>query len=698
VNPTDIPGRYYRSALYEKGKDRILWGGEDCITVMSTLWEKGPSDRKVYITGIYSGDDTLLEWGDTKESPIHLHDRRNPVLELSTLSYSSQGPGVFYYRIDDEPTWHSLPPGVNSLSFPTVPGGKFSLELSTADPLSDESAQVSTYSLRVPYPWYSSILARILYGLLAIAAVAIAVRAARERNRRKLEALEKEKVLEISRMKTDFFENMSHELKTPLSLIIAPLGDIISKTPQSKTRERLEGIQSNAMRLSNLIYKILDFKDMEYESDNSLIRSNIELGQMARDCVKTFSHQIESKDVDVSIDTPSEGIWINADRMKLESVVTNILSNALKYVPDKGGKIGLDVSREGSSAKISISDNGRGIPKKDLKMIFVRFYQSGGKGNPEGTGIGLFLAKKYVEMHGGTIEAKSKGGATFTITLPLDGDNLASQSSAEPAEAGATAEGKRLLIIDDNSEMVEFLVNALSPSYRCQGASNGKEALEMVKKEKPDLVIVDQMMPLMDGMEFTRRIRKDYPTSDIPVIMLTAKDDIDTEMESVRSGVDIFLSKPFDMRKLQVYIAKLMDKYSHIRKAAIIENISQGEVERTDIGPSSDEILMEKIVSAVEESMDDEQFSVASLAQSLSMDQKQLYRKVKQLTGLTPVAYIRQLRMKKAAVLLRQGQFNVTEVMYMVGYSSASHFSKCFTEQFGVSPRQYASATEEPGT
>jgi len=132
VNPTDIPGRYYRSALYEKGKDRILWGGEDCITVMSTLWEKGPSDRKVYITGIYSGDDTLLEWGDTKESPIHLHDRRNPVLELSTLSYSSQGPGVFYYRIDDEPTWHSLPPGVNSLSFPTVPGGKFSLELSTA--------------------------------------------------------------------------------------------------------------------------------------------------------------------------------------------------------------------------------------------------------------------------------------------------------------------------------------------------------------------------------------------------------------------------------------------------------------------------------------------------------------------------------------------------------------------------------------
>jgi DNA-binding response OmpR family regulator len=285
-------------------------------------------------------------------------------------------------------------------------------------------------------------------------------------------------------------------------------------------------------------------------------------------------------------------------------------------------------------------------------------------------------------MHGGEVKAENKDGLKLTITLPL-----ASALVAEEESRAVASDKPTVLIVDDNREILDFLTTALESSYRCITAQSGEDALKLLETTVPDIVITDQMMPGIDGTELCHRIRNNHSTSLVPIIMLTAKDDATTELKSIRSGADVFMPKPFDLRKLQLHIVQLLNRRKAIEQNVRIEGITSVAEEAPAL--TSDEELMERVVGLINANMQSEEFNVTNLCGLLGMDQKQLYRKLKLLTGETPVSFIRKQRLQRAAALLKQDRFTVSEVMYQVGFCSASYFTKCFVKEFGTPPKEY---------
>lgn len=685
---------YYLCGLYDGQYGQILLGGEDCVVRMPLNRAAAPSrSASVFITSITSNGKLLSFREDYEGSnprhgrAIELKKNSNVVLELSSFSYQSEE--SYYYRFDSDKRWSALGKGHNHISLINLFGGTYSLQLSGSDPELHPDAAITEYHIHVPLPWYLDEKAIIAYILLIIGIVITIVRQIHVRNIRKYELKEKEMTLELSNMKMDFFVNVSHELKTPLSLIIAPVSRMLSETTNAKQRVALSKIHDNALRLNTLVHKILDFKQMEVESEDTLIRSHVEVGALLKNCISIFSAVIEGKDIEVNLHGLKGAVWANVDRLKIESAIMNILSNAIKYVEKGTGVIDVEAVVDGDDLRITITDNGCGIDKDDLPLVFVRYFQGRGK-KAEGNGIGLYIVKKYIELHGGTISIESDGGTKVRLTIPLTGAGHGVVESApdggEDVRSDASA---KILIVDDNKEIVAFLAETLSQHYQCKEAYNGKEGLVAMEDFVPDLIIVDEMMPEMDGLTFSRNVRKNYRTAAVPIIMLTAKDDMGTELESIKAGVDVFMPKPFDIKKLQLRIAQLLQKRDSIEKSVRIEAVSKPAFTERHDHRSSDEIFMEKATKAIEDNMGREDFDVSLLASMLSVENKQLYRKLKQLTGYSPVNYIRKLRMSKASLLLKEDRFTVAEVMYLVGYSNSSYFSKCFSEEFGMTPKEF---------
>lgn len=714
-----------KAGLFDRESHTILWGGNDCLVAQSTRsgLDADAAPRHTAVVSVSSaggellpGDDYELQRRADGSMTIRLRRRENISLELSQFDYSGLSGGEFYYNVSGSEGWNRVEGGSNILSLAGLSGGKHTIRLCHADPAATPNPLIDTVTVIMPYPWYASIWARIAYAIAAIVAVMLIVVAQNRRQKRKYERRERERMLELSSLKMDFFVNISHELKTPLSLIVAPIGKIMAELQGGKARKMLETVQDNALRLNYLICKILDFKRLEYESDDTLMPSRVDLCQLIKGCIGNFAAVCEEHRVEILFQSDTPQLVVDVDVIKVESIVINLVSNAIKHVADGTGRIRVSLSATSDMARIEVADNGAGVSEHDLPYIFERYFQSGGS-NVGGSGIGLHIVKKFAELHGGVAEARNNGGLAVTITLSrhIGAEKLPPQAGIK---AGSTAAGelsamskksqdlvtpqphnqKTILIIDDNSEILDFLNEELSQLYGCLTASDGEEGCRMVEEQQPDLVIVDQMMPQMDGMEFVRRMRRNAPTATLPIIMLTAKDDYRTEMESIRQGVDVFLPKPFDMKRLQLHIARLLKKRDTIERCRRIESIQEPDFAPEEPASGTDETLLKKITASIEGNMGKEGFSVEALAADVGVSQKQLYRKTKQLTGLTPVNYIRRLRMKKAYSLLSQPGFSVAEVCYMIGFSNVSYFSKCFVDEFGMSPRQLiAKASAENG-
>ena len=699
VSPFD---EYYLSGLYNNANGEIILGGEDCllrINLNKKELQHTPA-TPVFVTSIVSNGELMQLDKEYKlyDNRIEFYEESDITIQLSTLTYNSEE--AYYYKFDNEKQWQSLGKGQNHLALVNLSGGTYSLQLSNRNPESDPDAIISEYSILIPYPWYLNWKAFVLYAILLGGAIAVGIRIIHIRNKKKFELREKERTLELSNMKMDFFVNISHELKTPLSLIIAPISKMLTETTNARQREALANIHNNALRLNTLIHKVLDFKQMETESENTLIRSRVELANLVRSCVSTFAAVTEEKNILADLQLPKDAIWANIDGLKIESAVINVLSNAIKYANEDNGKISIELKREDDNAVITISDNGRGIDKDELSLIFIRYFQGKNSRQKEGSGIGLYLVKKYIELHGGTISIENDNGTRVRISIPLTGDNsYILKDINENSESVEATDSAKILIIDDNMEIVAFLTSTLSKYYECRKAYNGKDGLDLLNGYTPDLIIVDQMMPEMDGFHFAKSVRKNHSTATTPIIMLTAKDDMATELQSIKIGIDIFMPKPFDIKKLQLRIAQLLKKREAIETSVRIDTVAQPDFNESKGKQSPDEIFMEKATKIIEDNMAREDFNVSLLAEMLSVDTKQLYRKLKQLTGVTPVNYIRKLRLRKAAVLLEEDKFTISEVMYLVGYSNSSYFSKNFAEEFGVTPREFVtrSRKEEKG-
>lgn len=672
-------GNCFTAGVYVLADESILWGGEDLVCRQNLKMQPTAiAHTKVFISSVMVGDSEVANCVPRFNNVIELNDREDIVLNLATFAYDRKNAEVFWYKIGRNGEWHSLPNGSNRIVLSHLSGGDYRLYLTTdAD---HEDASVTEYILSVPYPWYFRWWACMVY-LFVIVVVAWLIQRRYKRHEQILfEQRERERVMSLTQHKMDFFVDMSHELKTPLSLIIAPLEKLLSETSNAKLRDSLKLIHGNALRLNELIHRILDFKQLEAEGEDQILPSRVDLCSVVSGCIDEFAALAHERNISIVREMPESSLLMDVDVVKIQMVIRNILSNAMKYVEDGNGKIVVHVEEARSKAVVFISDNGPGVPSNDLQKIFNRYYK--GHNSREGSGIGLSVVKKYVEMHGGEVKAESKDGLKLTITLPL-----ASVLAAEEESRAVASDKPTVLIVDDNREILDFLITALESSYRCITAQSGEDALKLLETTVPDIVITDQMMPGIDGTELCHRIRNSHSTSLVPIIMLTAKDDATTELKSIRSGADVFMPKPFDLRKLQLHIVQLLNRRKAIEQNVRIEGITSVAEEAPAL--TSDEELMERVVGLINANMQSEEFNVTNLCGLLGMDQKQLYRKLKLLTGETPVSFIRKQRLQRAAALLKQDRFTVSEVMYQVGFCSASYFTKCFVKEFGTSPKEY---------
>lgn len=680
VHPFSRPDHHFTAGIYVPGDAAIMWGGEDVVS-RQTIKERplAPVPAKVFLSSVVVDGVAVDGCVPRFERTILLGGRDDIVLDLATFTYDRRNAEVFWYKIGRNGEWHSLPNGSNRLMLPHLSGGEYRLYLTTDADHADSS--VTEYIIKVPHPWFLRWWAWMLYLLAVGVTIYGVVRYYRHRERMAFEQRERERVMALTQQKMDFFVDMSHELKTPLSLIIAPLDQLLSETTNARLRERLKSIHNHASRLNTLIHRILDFKQLEAEGENQILPSHVDLCSILSGCIDEFAALAQGRGITLVKELPDVPVLMDVDVVKVQMMVRNILSNALKYVADGTGRVVVHLSKTPTEVVVSINDNGPGVPDGELPKLFNRYYM--GQNAHEGSGIGLSVVKKYAELHGGEVRAENKEGLKVSFSLPFN-PSLSTDKEEAPGDSGKPV----VLIVDDNREILDFLTTALESSFQCVTAQSGEEAMATIASVVPDLVITDQMMPGMDGTELCHRIRHTHPTELVPIIMLTAKDDTQTELKSIRSGADVFMPKPFDLRKLQLHIVQLLNKRRAIEQSTRIKDLTaSSSVEQPAL--TNDEELMERVISLINTNMHSEGFSVATLGNLLCMDQKQLYRKIKQLTGETPVGFIRKQRLKRAALLLRQNRFTVSEVMYQVGFSSPSYFTKVFTKEFGMSPKDY---------
>ena len=572
------------------------------------------------------------------------------------------------------------------------------------------------------------LLVLLVFVVLLIVACAFAIRAyvARTRINRQLhDSMSKQKAMteEMERMtqtQLQFFTNVSHELRTPLTLIAGPAEQLLEDdTIRGQHRSMLQMIQRNTRILIQLVGEILDFRKVQ--NNKATLRLNRfalsdELSTWAEDFRAAAARRKITIVVAASCpaDTSTanaDGSMIIADRDKIEHVYFNLMSNALKYTPE-GGSITTTVEHAAQHFTITVSDTGKGIDPKELPHLFERFYQA--QGSIGGTGIGLSLVKAYVDLHHGTIDAQSElgKGTSFVVTLPdtQTGYDPANDQKAAPRvedknliddnyvsvdiDANAAAdritnaedfdsERPLVLIIDDNNGMRAYLRSILKDKYNVSEAADGKQGLEKACREIPKLVICDVMMPVMDGLGFTRQLKQNMATSHIPVILLTARSLSEQREEGYGTGADSYLTKPFSGSVLLARVDNLLRSRTMLR--SLFSGDKKEEAVEEQLG-SRDQTFINRLRDSIRQNMGDSDFTVERLGEEVGLSRVQLYRKVKALTGQTPVDLLKKARLERARLLVEKTDKSISEIAYEVGFTAPSYFNKCFKDEFGVSP------------
>ena len=566
-------------------------------------------------------------------------------------------------------------------------------------------------------------LSALLLLALAYVYVVNANRAKARMNRQLADSVEQQRQMtkhieELTHTQLQFFTNISHELRTPLTLIAGPTEQLLEdKTVQGTHRRMLQMVERNTKILIQLVSEILDFRKVQ--NNKAVLKLNrFNLGETLRLWADDFGAVTSRKGIKVQVDAPADAAQatIIADRDKLARVFFNLMSNAVKYTP-KDGTITITLRHnEGQFFFTMNNDSVKTISKDDLPHIFERFYQS--KGSIGGTGIGLALVKANVDLHHGSISATStqEEGTTFSITLPdtqegydpdADNDNNKDNStkaeqgyvddSYAPANVEAAEKAERItnaedfdadrplvLIIDDNNGMRAYLRSILQDHYNVSEAVNGQQGLERARREVPKLVVCDVMMPVMDGLEFTRRLKADTATSHIPVILLTARSLSEQREEGYGTGADSYLTKPFTGSLLLARIDNLIHSRTLLR--SLFSGNSKEEEEEEERLGAQDQTFVTRLREVIRDNMGDSDFSVERIGEEIGLSRVQLYRKVKALTGQTPVELLRRARLERGRRLIEKTEKSVSEIAYEVGFTSPSYFNKCFKDEFGISP------------
>ena len=518
-------------------------------------------------------------------------------------------------------------------------------------------------------------------------------------------AVANRKIEQATTRKLQFFTNVSHEIKTPLTLILGPLNKLSKELPpDSPLADDIHIIKKNADRLKRVVSQLLDFRKVESNKMDMRV-TEIDLVTFIEDISSYFDNMAQSKQIQYSFqhDVSSVMLWVDTDKM--EKILANLLSNAFKFTPD-GGTVTIRLQDHAGYVILSVEDNGKGIQPQNLSSVFDQFFTAD---HLTGTGIGLHLTHEFVGMHKGSIRVESEPGkrTVFFVELPkgkshFDESCVFAPSVTELSSGVANLDTREMdeivnrtydytiLIVEDDPDINAYLQKELRPNFRILTAENGLVAVDILAKENVSLVISDVMMPEMNGYELCKRIKSDIVFSHIPVILLTALSDDKQRMYGIASGADEFIQKPFNIEEVKLRIVRLLEERARLRNAFAQELQSPAASGlKTDKAESMDELFMRKFMALIEESYPDSNFSIEKASEMLGLSRVHLYRKVKELTGVTPTDFLRNYRLKQAAALLRQKDCNVNEAAYATGFSSPPYFSKCFKAVYNITPTEY---------
>ena len=653
------------------------------------------------------------------------HQDNSFSITLSTLTFDNPEHISYQYSINKE-NWIRMPDGTNELTFSHMPAGTYHFRVKAI--INQEESEIRQFVVIVHPEWYRSTTAYIIYLLLLGALLwwYFRNRQQKEQTRLRMQAHIHAEQMSDSRLKT--FINISHELRTPMTLIFAPLETLMKGEKDPRRLKIFNTIKRNANRMMSQLNQMLDLRKID-KGQLFLKMRETDLIKFTEDVLTLFEHQATSKQITLTFNHSEKSLPVYIDRGQFDKVLINLLGNSFKFTPT-GGHITIDVHREGEQAVISIADDGVGIPAEKLPRIFDRFYQvTVGKDNNTGTGIGLDLTKSLVLLHHGNIsaannEGEGEKGCTFTIGIPLGKEHLKPEELATETEdenaidiydqpdeeiaeeevkedeteqkeavtennVPATSNKKRsIVVVDDDSDIRDFLANELGKDYIVTTYTNGREALTGILQHVPDLIISDYIMPEMDGATLCSKLKSHVNTNHVPVILLTGKDSEEDQLALLELGANTVIHKPFNLEILKVNIDNLLHNREVLRNKFSGNESAENKITKVTT-ESPDERLLNRIIAVINKNLSNPDFNVNAIADEVGVSRVHLFRKMKELTNLSPSVFISNIRLKQAAQLLSEQHHSIEEITYICGFGSPSSFSRKFKSFYGMSPRDY---------
>lgn len=677
------------------------------------------------------GEDGLLKQDISLAPPVTFSADQNIfTVDFAALNYIKPERNKYAYKLEGfENDWNEV--AIPSATYTNLPPGTYHLLVKGSNNDGYWNNEPAKLEIRILPPLWKTWWAYLFYAIVFVAILYFINKFLRRQERLETELyyehLNYQQQQELYQSKFDFFTRISHEIRTPLTLIFAPLEKLIHLTQNNPTlNTQIQGIKANTDRLLKLIKELLDFRKIE-TGNLQLTIIETDLVAFCKNVYGAFKDMASHKKVNFDFECPAHPVQAFIDRAQMEKVLFNLLSNAFKYTPENG-VVKLVVEELANDILIKVYDNGTGIPQEHLQHIFTHFYHVKSQDRQQtGWGIGLALVRNIIDLHKGKITVKSEeatetqgGYSEFCVSLLKGADHFSDQEMAvkqddfqlektmtddvtvlkDSIEDSISAntqqlERQHILVVEDNDELREFIIQSLQASYKVTGCKNGLEGWEYAIENIPDLIVSDVTMPVMDGNEFCKKIKTEERTNHIPVVMLTAMASHVHQVEGLEAGADVYITKPFSLQVLELNIRNLLLSKEALRAKYNRQLLlTPTKVEET----SPEEKFLAKLMRIIEEHMEDADFNVSALVEEIGMSQTVLYKKIKALTNLSITDFIKSIRLKRAAQLLKDGHLNISEIAYSVGFNDRKYFSKEFKKQFGKAPSDYIDEDPENAT
>ncbi len=727
----DLAEKYHRNAVFKDINGELLFGGTNgvikfdpkTINYKEKVFEVLITDFMLYNKPVEVGTG-ILSKNIVEEKNIFLEHHDNVItFEFAALHYPSARDFEYNIQMENfDKDWREIGTD-NKVTYTNLAPGNYKFKIRSRRSENSWSNAITSVNLKINKPfwleWWAILLYVVLIGFIFYFFRKYIIAWEKMKSNLELEKLSREKDAELGQLKQQFFTNISHEIRTPVTLILSSINTLLREDSFINTKQLnpVNTIRKNSNHLLNLINKLLDYRKLE-NKNTSLKVSESDWVVFCHEIFLSFKELANQKSIDFQFESTNKEIDLWFDKRQMEKVIYNLLSNALKFT-DNGKQVFLKLSELEDSVTITLKDQGIGIQEKYLSKIFSRFYQPELKGRKQGTsfGLGLNISKEIVDLHEGEISVDSTlgKGTTFTIVLKKgkkhfhdntffveNGEDNVENYTLETNESveefvqeieflGKTKE-TTILVVEDNKDILEYIVSLLSISFTVLEASNGKQGLDLAKKQLPDLIISDVMMPLMDGQEMTKLIKSNINTSHIPILLLTARTSLIHQQEGYAVGAEDYITKPFNEVVLISKIKSIIKNRQLIRERMNADEI----IDPNELSINEhDQKMLEKLIKLIEENIDSEVLNSKFITTELGISHSVIYKKIKALTGLSLIEFITEIRLKTARRLILENDYTVIDACYKVGYSNRKYFSKLFKKRFGKNPSEYRKKRKE---